>query len=669
MPAAIPHRHTPTRGRLLAPFPEREVAPGGWLLDHMRNDLGRGSTGHLDRLAPDLVVADDIFGRDRLAAGTAAKDLGAVSDDAAWTSQFQWWNGETQGNWRDGWVHHELWAGGEAGREAARAWVDRIVATQDADGYLGIHAPDLRWPSRGEHGELWTQACLLRALLGYHRHTGDAAVLEVVRRAADRTLAEIRDGWAPFGTDEPSFGGVSHGLMFTDVCWELAGLTGEARYLDAALGLYTAYSSSPAAGDAAMASLLRDAPFAEHGVHVYEHWRALTAASAAVFSGTDPSTEQGRQAREYVAELEARYAAKLEAALTPTGAPNGDELVRASGTAVDTGYELCSVAELLAAYGMRVEATGDLALGDRMESLLYDVAFGMLDPSSAGVAYLRTDNSHSLEGPEGFRDPPADAVPQTRYRYSPVHREAACCCVPNAGRLLPAFARYQWLLGRAGGRAQVVALLYGPSVLRTAIDGVAVELRQETDWPAVTSLRVEVTAERSVACSLAFRRPAWAVGARVTGVEGWRVHSSPTLLRVEGPWDGTTIVEVSFEAVPSVVETSAGERLVRCGPLTYALPIPGVRRVTRTYDVPGIEPPFADIAVAPVGPSGAWRIPSDARPRRAPVPARSEAAGAPHVWQRQALAVDALDGAGRRRELVLVPMGATVLRDVAFQPG
>ena len=81
------------------------------------------------------------------------------------------------------------------------------------------------------------------------------------------------------------------------------------------------------------------------------------------------------------------------------------------------------------------------------------------------------------------------------------------------------------------------------------------------------------------------------------------------------------------------------------------LPIPGRREVVRTFDVPGVEPPFRDVRVHPARTSPDLRLPADAEPRPAPVPAGTEAAGAPHAWQRRALAVDVVDGDDRRREV------------------
>jgi uncharacterized protein len=108
-------------------LPFGSTRPSGWIAGWMRRDL-HGYLGHLDRLVPDLIVDDDIYGRDRLMAGAAAKDLGAVTDvDLEHPEQFLWWNSETQSNWRDGWLRHVLLVGDAAQRAAVRGYVDLMV--------------------------------------------------------------------------------------------------------------------------------------------------------------------------------------------------------------------------------------------------------------------------------------------------------------------------------------------------------------------------------------------------------------------------------------------------------------------------------------------------------------------------------------------------------------
>ncbi len=85
------------------PLPLNEVTPGGWIREELRKNLD-GFTGHLDSLVPDLILNDDIYGKNRLTKKIKNKNVGAVSDAGDWQVQFLWWNSETQSNWLDGYI-------------------------------------------------------------------------------------------------------------------------------------------------------------------------------------------------------------------------------------------------------------------------------------------------------------------------------------------------------------------------------------------------------------------------------------------------------------------------------------------------------------------------------------------------------------------------------------
>jgi hypothetical protein len=197
---------------------------------------------------------------------------------------------------------------------------------------------------------------------------------------------------------------------------------------------------------------------------------------------------------------------------------------------------------------------------------------------------------------------------------------------------------------------------------------VPVTITQETAWPAETAIRLTVEAGSPVEFTLGVRVPGWARDAQVTGVDDDRIGIGANLLRIHGPWSARTTIEVSFGSLPEIREAPSGERLVAHGPLLYALPVPGAREIARTFDVSGVARPFCDIKVRAAGPVPDLRLPAGAQPRQVAVPTGSEAADAPHAWQRRGLAVEMVDDDGRLREVVLVPMGATVLRMVAFPP-
>ncbi len=192
------------------------IRPCGWIFQQMCRDLKDGFAGHLDELCHE--ASSDIFasGRNRPGKSNAGNSAG----DA-------WWNGETEGNWHCGHFMLACLTGEPEAMKKAKDYVDHILAAQDADGYLGIFSPELRYQG---HGELWTQTCLFRGLLAYADATGDEKVFVAVQRAVDRTIA----GYA--GCRQIAF--AQHDPMFTDVLEQLYARTGDRKYLDFGLRLY-----------------------------------------------------------------------------------------------------------------------------------------------------------------------------------------------------------------------------------------------------------------------------------------------------------------------------------------------------------------------------------------------------------------------------------------------
>ena len=297
--------------------------------------------------------------------------------------------------------------------EKARARIERLLATQDADGYIGIYAPDLRFNFKGENGELWAQASLFRVLLGWYEATKDERALTAVRRAVDVTMRAYPVGHShPFDVKD-DFAGVGHGLVFTDILDRLCQLTDDTTYLAYARWLYEEYNRQPLSQDDIQISHLLDPNrrFKAHGVHTYEHLRSLLiAAHAAEDTLLDSAL---------VAAL-----SKLELCLTPSGAPIGDEFIAGrEADASETGYEYCSIHELLDTYTFLLQKTGGLQWADRAEWLFFNAAQGARHPSEPSIAYLKTDNSFSMTGPLHVDDPQDEQNPQIRYKYSPVHQD------------------------------------------------------------------------------------------------------------------------------------------------------------------------------------------------------------------------------------------------------
>jgi hypothetical protein len=618
-----------------------DVKPAGWLAAQLARDLEHGFVGCLDELAPDLIQRDDIYGADRLTKAVRNKELGVLAKESRWEVQFLWWNSETQSNWLDGMARAAVLLDHPHCLAKARARIERLLATQDAGGYLGIYAPDLRFDFSGENGELWAQASLLRVLFGWYEATGDARALEAVRRAVAVTMQAypIRQAH-PFAVTG-DYAGVGHGLIFTDVLDQLHHLTGDQRYLDYALWLYREYSRQPLSQDDIQLACLLDPErrFHAHGVHTYEHLRSLL---TAVYAGDDPRMDAALAA----------YLAKLEICLTPSGGPIGDEHIAGRlADASETGYEYCSIHELLDSYTHLLQKTGAAQWADRAEWLFFNAAQGARHPTQPAVAYLKTDNSYSMTGPLHPGDAQDAHNPQFRYKYSPVHQDVAVCCVPNAGRILPCYVNSMWLRS-AGGLA---AALYGASDLRTQVDGVDVHIAQVTDYPFDLSVTFRLTTAQPVAFTLSLRRPAWASGLALAGADS--AVESDGWVHVRKTWSSGDQLALRFEADVTCHRWTNGKGFISYGPLLFALPLAGNARGGREYR-PGFADRYYDLA-APV--------PDLALPRSLLFSVEHHGFDPHHPWGSLVLAGELLDAAsGAARPVRLVPLGGTILRRVTF---
>ncbi|OYU80514.1 MAG: hypothetical protein CFE23_08470 [Flavobacterium sp. BFFFF1] len=549
-----------------------EVKPAGWIKEQLEQNLN-GFTGHLDSLAPDLIVADDIYGKDRLTKHSKAKELGALGLEGDWQIQLYWWNSETQSNWWDGYIRSAMLTDDAKHLERVRQYIERILATQDADGYLGIYDPELRYKFENENGELWAKTTLLRGLLAWFDYAKDEKVLLAVKRAVDNTIKNFpAESAHPFYSKNPDVGGLSHGLTFTDVLEQLFYITGDQSYLDYALFLYKDFSKQVLNEDGQYAKITDDNyKFKGHGVHTYEQLRSLAAAWYASGSG-----DLGNAVIDFMR--------RLNLITTATGGPIGDEWIGGrSADATNTGYEYCSLQELLHSYASLYTKTGESEYGDRIERLFFNAAQGARNPEHSCIAYLKTDNSYAMTG--GLNGDESDAK-QTRYRYSPVHREAAVCCVPNAGRIAPYYVQHMWL--KDGN--DIVASLLGPSELNTVINGKQIKISERTEYPYENHVVFDVVAA-GADFTLKIRIPDWA--------ENFKLNTpydcDRDYIYIKKKWGKREQIKLEFVTHPDEYRDWNKEVYFTYGALILAHPIESTATPVKDYHTAGL----ADIEYTP----------------------------------------------------------------------
>lgn len=606
------------------PLPIKEVRPEGWIRQQIRENLD-GFTGRLDTLVPELIMEDKIYGGDRLTNNVKSKDVGALGEAGDWQVQFLWWNSETQSNWRDGYIRSAIMLNDQQHLEKLTRYVDYILSTQDEDGYLGIYDKDLRYKFDNENGELWAKSTLLRGLLAWYEYTNDAKILTAIERAAQNVMDNY-PAYAshPFYSKQPNVGGTSHGLTITDVFEQLYRITGKEAYRDYCLFLYKDFSEQELNESAQYKKLVNDTLLlSTHGVHVYEHLRSVT---AAYYASGNPELKHALD----------HFLEKIRVETTASGAGVGDEWIGGKkADATTRGYEYCSMHELMHSYAELFRKSGDKSFGDKAEKIFLNAAQGARHPAQSCIAYLKSDNSYSMTG--GLNGDTSNRN-QTRYTYSPVHQEAAVCCVPMAGRIAPYYVQNMWLKGEKS----LVAALLGPGEVNTQVNGRQVRIKEQTSYPYENSIAFEVTADAEFA--LKIRKPDWvkkfSVSERYTEADGFIV--------IDREWTGTQTVQVSFEPEVEVREDINGEKYFTYGALVLAVPIESIEEKTKTWPVTG----FYNLKYAP---------------KKLVV----------YQYAREPVSVDPralvfktilLNPDTKQKEAVtLVPMGKTILRQVTFK--
>ncbi|EGY2196284.1 glycosyl hydrolase [Escherichia coli] len=530
-----------------------DIKPTGWLKNKMEWYMN-GHIGELDKLVPHLITEHKIYGRDRITPRTVSAEDGVIKkqnnpDDNM--MQYYWWDSETQSNWKDGYCRSAYLLDNKEWQEKASDLCLELIDTQDDDGYIGIYDSSLKFNCKAENGEFWSQATALRFVLGCYESTRNESLLTSLTQAAQCIMAGYpKETSHPFVVEQ-SFAGHSHGLTITDVFYRLYEITNNIEYLSYCLWLYEDYSAGCVSEQDLQYKNVIDPGYLlkGHGVHTYEHIRALAIAAS--------------QRPQYQTALDI-FLSQLKYYLTPSGAPIGDEWITGrTANATYTGYEYCSVHELFSTYVMLIKLTTNIGLADDAEWLFYNASFGMQHPILHAIMYCKTDNCYEANE----RKHPDSNQFNTRYKYSPTHEEAAVCCVPNTARTIPAFVENMFQENNNG----FTALFYGPCEFYGTFNNVAIKITQLTEYPHDLSVKCLIEPESSVRFALSFRYPGWAKMMIINGVTFTKNDTQNSLIILDRTWQHHDVIDIKFIADIQFNTDLCGDTYISRGPVLYAI--------------------------------------------------------------------------------------------------
>lgn len=168
--------------------------------------------------------------------------------------------------------------------------------------------------------------------------------------------------------------------------------------------------------------------------------------------------------------------------------------------------------------------TGDSAYGDSMERVLYNTVLGARHIEPDGHAFYYSDYTYS--GTKFF------------------HKDKWPCC---SGTLPMDAADYRICAYFQSARG-VHVNLYTPSTLRWKSAGASCSLRQATDYPYASHVRMDVTASSPAEFSVFLRIPAWARGAALTtnGMRNSRKLEAGSFAEVRRTWKTGDRIELDL---------------------------------------------------------------------------------------------------------------------------
>ncbi len=190
------------------------------------------------------------------------------------------WNGETEGNWADGLVELSFLLDDPQLKEKAECYLNRLVASQEPDGYMGIYQPGYRFRYDDKRcGEFWTRSRIMLILLAGFRATHRERYLDAVNRLATKVIESYRKG----GKTESYYavpdedGSKAHGLMIIEPMLVLQQLSNRQDVVTFSERLYMDFSehgSEFPCNDCQLPNLLdASIPLIGHGPHTCEHLR------------------------------------------------------------------------------------------------------------------------------------------------------------------------------------------------------------------------------------------------------------------------------------------------------------------------------------------------------------------------------------------------------------
>ncbi|HEY4330216.1 MAG TPA: beta-L-arabinofuranosidase domain-containing protein [Phycisphaerae bacterium] len=325
----------------------------------------------------------------------------------------------------------------------------------------------------GESTFGWPNAVVGRALMAHYSATGDVNTIKVLTtNLLGSRIGPSRDG---FVAEEAFY------------CY---GLTGDQRLLDLAKGCYDRFFLSDTRSFSHTSKIEAAAPLREHGVTAAEQLKL--APLTYCYTGDAQALKLAKTA----------YKKIEDDSLMPDGGMVSSENL--GTTAFNSLHETCDLTDWSWGMGYMLMAEGEGHWADLIERTIFNALPGVVTKDFKQLQYFSCANQVLASSTCCPR------IAMTRMSYRSAHETP--CCSGNVNRAMPNYIIRMWMRTEDG----LAAALHGPSEVKTAINGKAITITAETDYPFRDSINYTLKLAAPVTFTLYLRIPEWCTKPEIT---------------------------------------------------------------------------------------------------------------------------------------------------------
>jgi len=405
----------------------------------------------------------------------------------------------------------------------------------------GLKAPD------------WPLVIFNRMLFEEYENTKDPKILKTLEDHYSKVYGNIDFAKLPLkGFAVRTF------LHVENLC-TLYQFTGDKKYLDMAVKLYSYFDEKQAEQSTAAAGMLKHIRSRQHAV-TQHNFMGLPA--ILYFYTKNPY---------YLKAITAGYESLKKDNELTDGLSSGYE--RMHGKRSDFPHETCNVIDFIWSCGWLSLATEETRWADKIEKVFFNAGMGSITPDFKAHQYysspnqvILTDKTSHWNGVKGW-----GKNAQGRLCYRPGHDTE--CCSGNIHRMAPSYTKWMWFSNQA--TRTLTASLYAPTEVDLNLtENDTVHIAQVTNYPFENSIKFVFKMDKPQEFTFQMRVPGWSQKYQIS-LNGKEIQSGEKgglYAKVKRQFKTGDQITLNFETQPVIDKTKKGVA-INYGPLVYSLPV------------------------------------------------------------------------------------------------